>query len=99
MFQDARKYFNSLTRNAEAFSQIASRIKDTIFLTDDELYAVTTAYIDKEYKATQIKLLSPQQKIDTSKHLHFKYNATNSQIRRILKIDMSVLEEMFPTVL
>ena len=99
MFQDARKYFNSLTRNAEAFSQIASRIKDTMFLTDDELYAVTTAYIDKEYKTTQIKLLSPQQKIDTSKHLHFKYNATNSQIRRILKIDISILEEMFPTVL
>ena len=97
MFQDARKYFNSLTRNAEAFSQIASRIKDTIFLTDDELYAVTIAFIDKEYKTQHIKLLTPQQKIETSKHLHFKYNATNSQIRRILKIEPSILEEIFPT--
>ena len=97
MFQDARKYFNALTRNAEAFSQIASRIKDTIFLTDDELYAVTIAFIDKEYKTQHIKQLTPQQKIETSKHLHFKYNATNSQIRRILKIEPSILEELFPT--
>ena len=35
MFRDARSYFNSLTRNAEAFSQIASRLKDSIFLTDE----------------------------------------------------------------
>ena len=31
MFRDARSYFNSLTRNAEAFSQIAARLKDSIF--------------------------------------------------------------------
>ena len=97
MFQDARKYFNSLTRNAEAFSQIANRLKDSMFLTDDELYAVTIAHIDKEYKRSQIKLLSPEQKIDTARHLRFKYNATNNQIRRILKIEISLLEEMFPT--
>ena len=35
MFRDARSYFNSLTRNAEAFSQIAARLKDAIFLTDE----------------------------------------------------------------
>ena len=65
--------------------------------TDDELYAVTIAHIDKEYKRSQIKLLSPEQKIDTARHLRFKYNATNNQIRRILKIEISLLEEMFPT--
>ena len=96
MFQDARKYFNSLTRNAEAFSQIANRLKDSMFLTDDELYAVSIAHIDKEYKTSQIKLLSPEHKIDTARHLRFKYNATNNQIRRILKIEASILEEMFP---
>ena len=47
IFRDARSYFNSLTRNAEAFSQIASRLKDTIFLTDEELYSVICSHINK----------------------------------------------------
>ena len=34
MFPDARSYFNSLTRNSEAFSLIAERLKDSVFLTD-----------------------------------------------------------------
>ena len=95
-FQNPRSYFNSLTRNAEAFSQIASRLKDTIFLTDEELHAATVAYINNEYNIKQTTLLSPQQKIDTARHLHFKFNATNQQIRRILRLELKILEEMFP---
>ena len=95
-FRDPRSYFNSLTRNSEAYSQIASRLKDTIFLTDDELYAATIAYINSEYDIKQPALLSPQQKIDTARHLHFKFNASNQQIRRLLRLELKVLEEMFP---
>ena len=58
MFRDARSYFNSLTRNAEAFSEIASRLKE----------------------------------------LHFKYNASNQQIRRLLKLNLEILDELFPSV-
>lgn len=96
MFRDPRSYFNALTRNAEAFSQIAARLKDTIFLTDDELFAVTVSHISKEYDLNKISLLSPQQRLDTARHLHFKYNATNQQLRRILKLEPGVLDEMFP---
>lgn len=96
LFRDPRSYFNSLTRNAEAFSQIASRLKDTIFLTDDELFSATVSHISKEYGIKQPTTLSPQQKIDTARHLHFKFNASNQQIRRILRLELRVLEEMFP---
>jgi hypothetical protein len=96
MFRDARSYFNSLTRNAEAFSQIASRLKDAIFLTDDELYSVITSHINKEYSVKTPTLLSAQQKIDTARHMHFGYNATNQQLRRMLRMDLSILEELFP---
>jgi hypothetical protein len=96
IFRDARSYFNALTRNAEAFSQIASRLKDTIFLTDDELYAVVISYVNKEFSVSKPALLSGRQKIDTARYLHFKYNATNHQLRRILKLELSVLEELFP---
>ena len=96
MFRDARSYFNSLTRNAEAFSQIASRLKDSIFLTDEELYSVICSYINKEYSVKTPAQLSGQQKIDTARHMHFNYNASNQQLRRMLRLDMSILEELFP---
>lgn len=96
IFRDARSYFNSLTRNAEAFSQIASRLKDTIFLTDEELYSVICSHINKEYSVKTPTLLSAQQKIDTARHMHFHYNATNQQLRRMLRMDLSILEELFP---
>ena len=96
MFRDARSYFNSLTRNAETFSQIASRLKDSIFLTDDELYSVICSHINKEYSVKTPTQLSAQQKIDTARHMHFGYNASNQQLRRMLRLDISILEELFP---
>ena len=37
-----------------------------------------------------------QRKIDTARHLHFNYNATNQQLRRLLRMDLAILEELFP---
>ncbi len=96
IFRDARSYFNSLTRNAEAFSQIATRLKDSIFLTDEELFSALCSHIGKEYSVKAPSELSAQQKIDTARHLHFNYNASNQQIRRMLRMDLAILEEMFP---
>ena len=96
MFRDARSYFNSLTRNAEVFSQIASRLKDSIFLTDDELYSALCSHINKEYSIKAPSELSAQQKIDTARYMHFSYNASNQQLRRMLRMDIVVLDEMFP---
>ena len=96
LFRDARSYFNALTRNAEAFSQIASRLKDAVFLTDDELFSAMISFINKEYSIRTAAELSAQQKIDTARHMHFNYNASNQQLRRLLRIDIAILEELFP---
>ena len=96
LFRDARSYFNALTRNAEAYSQIASRLKDKIFLTDEELYAVLVSYISKEFSVSKPVLLNNSQKMNTAQYLHFNYNATNNQLRRILRLELSLLEELFP---
>ena len=98
MFRDARSYFNSLTRNAEAFSQIASKLKDSIFLTDEELYSVLCSHINKEYSVKTPSELSAQQKIDAARHLHFNCNASNQQLRRMLRMDLAILEELFPNM-
>ena len=96
LFCDARSYFNSLTKNTEAFSEIASRLKDFVFLTDEELYSAAVRYCTDEYKIRQLVILSPEQKINTAKELHFRYNATKQQLRRMLKLDMTVLDQLFP---
>lgn len=96
MFRNARSYFHSLTRNAEAFSQIAQRLKDTIFMTDDELYVIAVRYAESNFQNRQLTTLSPDQKIRLSKELHFKYSASNQQIRRLLKLDIGLLNELFP---
>ena len=72
------------------------QIKRPIFLTDEELYSVICSYINKEYSVKTPAQLSGQQKIDTARHMHFNYNASNQQLRRLLRLDMSILEELFP---
>ena len=86
-----------MTRNAEAFSQIASRLKDSVFLTDDEMFLVAVKTSEDRF-STKIALLTPEQKIQLARILHFDYNASNNQLRRILKLEMSVLNELFPQV-
>ena len=97
MFTDARQYFYGLTRNAETFSQIAERLKDKIFLTDDEMYQAAVQQCETEFQTRQLATLAPEQKIALAKTLHFKYKASNQQLRRLLKLDMVILLELFPT--
>ena len=96
MFRDAQTYFYSLTRNAEAFSQIAVKLKDVVFLTDDELFSVAVKCAEAKFSESKLTLLRPEQKIQLAKELHFKYNASNQQLRRLLKLDVKILSELFP---
>ena len=95
MFPDARSYFIALTRNSEGMSLIAARLKDSIFLTDEELYTVAVRYGKEEFECRSLVFLTPEQRIKMAKELHFKYNASNKQLRRILKLDSGLLSELF----
>ena len=96
LFADPRVYFNSLSRNAEAFSQIAERLKDSIFLTDGELFSITIAHISQKYNIQNTAHLSPQQKIECARFLHLKYKATKQQIRRLLRLEEKIIQELLP---
>ena len=95
MFQDARSYFHALTRNAEAYSQVALRLKDKVFLTDDEMFVVASRYASDEF-SVKLRMLTPDQKIQLARKLHYDYNASNNQIRRLLNLNIAVLNELFP---
>lgn len=97
VFQDARSYFHALSRNAEAYSQIASRLKDTVFLTDDEMFVVAARCAESDF-STKLRLLTPEQKIQLARKLHYDYNASNGQVRRILSLDIAVINELFPPI-
>ena len=97
MFQDARSYFHALSRNAEAYSQIASRLKDTVFLTDDEMFVVAAKLAETDF-STKLRQLTPDQKISLARKLHYDYNASNGQVRRILSLDLAIVNELFPPV-
>ena len=95
MFQDARSYFHALTRNSESFSQVASRLKDSVFLTDDEMFVVA-ARSAQEMFSRKLNLLAPDHKIQLATKLHYEYKASNRQLRRILNLDLALLNELFP---
>jgi REP element-mobilizing transposase RayT len=96
MFANARSYFMALTRNSEGMSLIAARLKDSIFLTDEELYTVAFRYGKEEFECRSLILLTPEQRIKIAKELYYKYNASHKQIRRILKLDQSIISELLP---
>jgi DNA-binding MarR family transcriptional regulator len=70
-------------------------LKTTVFLTDDEMFVVAARYAAEMFSA-KLSGLTPGQRVEIARKLHFDYNASNQQIRRLLKLDISLLGEMFP---
>lgn len=98
-FRNARHYFQTITRNAEPFSEIAKRLNDKIFLTDNEIFSVVMNLCRKNFGLENLTMLSAQQRIDTARLMRFKYNSSVKQIKRVLKLDDKIINELFPATL
>ena len=94
-FRDAQHYLALLTKKAEAYSEVAKRLGDQIILTDEEMYQTVTVLAKQGYDIKQAALLPPKAKVDLARKMHFDYNATNSQIQRLLKLDIGIIRELF----
>ena len=97
-FRDAHHYFSLLTKNVEAFSEEARRLGDRIVLTEDEMFQTVRQIALMNHGVKQATLLPPKAKIEVAKTMHYDYNATNSQIQRLLRLDLTIIEELFPTL-
>lgn len=95
-FRDAHHYFRMITKNVESNNDIAKRLGDSVFMTDDEMYAVVWQLSMKQFQVKQPSLLPVAAKIDLARKMSLEYNASNSQIRRILKLDQRIVDELFP---
>ncbi len=96
MYRDANQYFNLVSRQVEAFSSMARELGDKIILTDDEMYSAVVLICKKEHNVEQPVQLDKEAKLRVAKMMHYNYNATNKQIKRILKLEDYIIESLFP---
>ena len=96
LFRDAHHYFSLLSKNVESFSLIAKRLGDSIVVTDEEMFNLLASIAKRDYNLNQASLLPPQEKVKLAKMMRRDYNASDSQIQRLLKLDLTVVRELFP---
>ena len=96
LFRDARHYFYKVSHDIESQQNIAAELGERIFYTDSELYAFVISKCKTEYNVDSPPLLSREAKVLLAKVLHYDYNADNQQIARILRLDLQVLDSLFP---
>lgn len=95
-FRDAHHYFSILCRNLEANSEIAKLLGDSLSVSDEDMYYAACHLCEKHFNVKKIPLLTPHAKLEIAKMLHFDYNATNQQLRRILKLPIEEIDVLFP---
>ena len=97
LFRDAHHYFSHLTKKMESFSETAKRLGDKVILTEEEMFNAARMLAESKYGVKQATLLPPSAKIEVAKALRFDYNAGAKQIQRLLKLDLSLVKELFPS--
>lgn len=95
LFRDPHHYFSLLSRNWEAYSEIAKRLGDTIIITDEEMYGAVSALSTKEFGNKNPILLGTDAKIELARRIKKEYNASPKQIRNILRLDQGIINELF----
>lgn len=95
-FRDAHHYFVAVSRNVEAYTEIAAILNEKEFLTDDELFNCTLKICRTKYNNAKIKSLELEQKVELANELHYTYKASNEQIGRILYMNQYEIDSLFP---
>ncbi len=94
-FQNAKQYFYLISRNVEAYSEIAKTIGESLFYTDNDLYLIAVKLSCQLYQIEKLIELKTEQKIEMAKRLHYDYNASDKQLQRMLKIPQDILKSIF----
>ena len=96
LFRDAHHYFSALTKNVEAYSELAEALDDQEFLTDDEMFAKVQTIVRDRYKVSSLRDLTKAQKLDLARTLHYDLRSSNGQIRRVLGLTQYEVDNLFP---
>lgn len=96
MFRDAHHYFAAVSKNVEAYSDLALELDDGEFLTDQELFSRLLQIVRGQYHVASIRELTKTQRFDLARTLHYDYRSSNGQIRRILDLTQYEVDSLFP---
>ncbi len=96
MFRDAHQYFMMISKNVEAYAELAAVLDDGEFLTDAELFTRLNALVRSGYGASFIKDLTRPQKFDLARKLRYEFRSSNGQIRRVLGLSQYEIDSLFP---
>ena len=80
----------------ESMKTIAHEIGESVYYTDDDIYTVLLGICREQYNVGRSALIPAQAKVEVARKLHYEYNASIKQIARMLKIERSILESLFP---
>lgn len=96
LFSGAGRYLFMLAKNVESSKSISKEIGERITYNDYELYPVLMKTAGKMYETNDLVSLSANQKLELAKILHYDYNSSNKQICRMLKLSLTVVNDLFP---
>ena len=91
IFRDAHHYFSMVSKNVEAYSELAVEINDGEFLTDSELFTQVAKIVKSDYRLFALKDL-----LDLARKLHYDYRSSNGQIHRTLGLTLYEVDTLFP---
>lgn len=97
-FRNAQHYFTKISRSVESSSSIAKEIGECLYYVDDELYSIISSKCARQFGCKSPALIPSDAKISMAKTMHFEYNASNKQISRILRMDISAVRRLFPEI-
>lgn len=96
MFRNAHHYFSMISKNIEAYSELANELDDGEFLTDSELFTQVSKFLMHSYGTNSLRELTKPQKLDLARKLRKDYHSSNGQIRRILSLTQYDVDSLFP---
>lgn len=96
LFRDAHHYMSLLTKNVEAYSELADELGDVGFLTDPEIFTQMQKIIRDKYGISSSKDLTKDQRLELARTMRYEYRSSNGQIRRTLGLTQYEVDSLFP---
>ncbi len=96
MFRDAHHYFMMVSKNVEAYAELAAVLDDCEFLTDAELFSRFSSLLRSDYGVSSIKDLTKPQKFDLARKLRYEFRSSNGQVSRVLGLSRYEIDSLFP---
>lgn len=96
MFRDAHHYFAMLSKDVEAYRELAVELNEEEFLPDTELFEQVRRIVREKYGLPSIREMSAAQKQELARLLHYGFRSSNGQIRRVLNVSQYEIDNLFP---